>query len=220
MKHYKAVIFDLDGVLCRTDGYHYRAWKQIADQLQIPFDEAVNNRLRGVSRMESLEIILSVAGRALPDAEKKALADQKNALYRGWLAHMTPDDLEPGAMDVLRALRSGGVKIAIGSSSKNSKYILERLGLADFFDAISDGTNITRSKPDPEVFQKAAQYLCADPKDCLVVEDAVAGVQAAHAAGMRCAAVGDAATHGIADYDLGSLADLPGIVSAPPLSAQ
>ena len=149
---YKGVIFDLDGVICFTDKYHYLAWKEMADEIGVYFDETINNRLRGVSRMDSLDIILEKSEKTYSLQEKEALASQKNERYRELLATMSPADLSPEVMSTLNSLRQKGLRLAIGSSSKNTKFILGQLGLANFFDAISDGTNITRSKPDPEVF--------------------------------------------------------------------
>ncbi len=210
---YKAVIFDLDGVLCHTDEYHYLAWKKLADSLGVYFDREINNRLRGVSRMESLEIVLErYDGPALTDAEKEALAERKNAAYRESLGLMTPADLSDEVKDTLDTLRSRGLKLAIGSSSKNAPFILERIGLGGYFDAVSDGNNITRSKPDPEVFLKAAEYLGLSPADCLVVEDAVSGAEAGHAGGFRVACVGDAAKVGAGDFNMGGISELPDIV--------
>ena len=205
---YKGIIFDLDGVICSTDHYHYLAWKALADRLGAYFDETINNRLRGVSRMASLEIVLERYDGALTEEEKLAAAEEKNNTYRELLKQMSPADLSEEVKTTLDALRAKGLLLGIGSSSKNTKFILSRIGLGDYFDKISDGTNITRSKPDPEVFLKAAEYLGLEPKDCLVVEDAVAGVQAAHAAGMDAAAVGDAAESGLAEYSLKSFSEL------------
>lgn len=205
---WKAVIFDLDGVICFTDEYHYQAWKTVADEIGVLFDREVNQLLLGVSRMESLEIILKNAQRAFSLEEKQALAERKNALYRQMLGRMTPADLSPDTRDALVELRTRGYALAIGSSSKNAPFILERLGLCGFFDAVADGNCITRSKPDPEVFQKAAQMLGMPPESCLVVEDAVAGVQAAHAGGMKAACVGDAAEKQAGDHNLEKISDL------------
>ena len=190
MRKYDAILFDLDGVICHTDRYHFLAWKQIADRLGIPFDEKVNRRQRGVGRMQSLEILLEAYPGTLTQQEKLALANQKNELYRRYLLRMTPGDLAPEVRDTLDQLRVRGYKLAVGSSSKNTLFILERLGLGRFFDAVADGNMITRSKPDPEVFLKAAELLRIPPVRCLVVEDAEAGVQAARAGGMDCAALG------------------------------
>ena len=155
----KAFIFDLDGVLCFTDKYHYEAWKTIADRLSLPFDEKVNDRLRGVSRMESLEIILSLGGKTYTEDEKVKFAEEKNEAYRKLLENMTPSDVADEVRNTLKELHKCGYKLAIGSSSKNTPLILDRCDLKKYFDAVSDGNNITRSKPDPEVFLKAAEYL-------------------------------------------------------------
>lgn len=205
---YSAVIFDLDGVICHTDKYHYQAWKKLADELGIYFDEEINNRLRGVSRMESLDIILERYEGEMSAEDKEKYAFQKNELYRQLLGNMTPADLSEEVKGTLDALRAGGLKLAIGSSSKNAGFILERLGLKGYFDAVSDGNNITHSKPDPEVFLKAAEYLGMEPKDCLVVEDAKSGLEAAIAGDMDCAAVGDAVLSGLANYNLKKFSDL------------
>ncbi|ANF98110.1 beta-phosphoglucomutase [Paenibacillus bovis] len=199
----KAVIFDLDGVIVSTDQYHYQAWKKMSDEEGIKFNETINNRLRGVSRMESLEIILEKAERTYTPEEKIALAERKNTYYRESLSEVKPDDMLPGAKHTIDELKKRGVKIAIGSSSKNTPTILKQIGLADAFDAVADGNDITHSKPDPEVFLLAAERLGVPPEECLVVEDAEAGVQAAIAGGMNVAAVGDAGLHSQdADYRL------------------
>ena len=204
----KAIIFDLDGVICHTDEYHYLAWKAMADGLGVYFDREINNRLRGVSRMASLEIVLENYKGELSAAEKEALATQKNELYKESLKNMSPADLSEEVKTTLDTLRDRGYKLAIGSSSKNAPFILQQLGLGSYFDAISDGNNITRSKPDPEVFVKAAQMLCIPCEECLVVEDAVSGAQAGHAGGMQVACVGDAAREKAGDYNLASFAEL------------
>ena len=205
---YLAVIFDLDGVICFTDEYHYRAWKTMADSIGVPFDREINNRLRGVSRMASLDIVLENYSGTMSDAEKHALAEQKNELYKSYLAEMTPADLPEPVRRTLNALRARGYRLAIGSSSKNAPFILQQIGLGGWFDAVSDGNNITHSKPDPEVFLKAAQMLCTEPEQCLVVEDAVSGAEAAHRGGMRCACVGDAAREQAGDYNLNNIEEL------------
>ena len=205
---YQGIIFDLDGVICSTDHYHYLAWKALADRLGAYFDEEINNRLRGVSRMASLEIVLERYDGTLTQEAKEAAAEEKNNRYRELLKNMSPADLSAEVKETLDALRAKGLLLGIGSSSKNTRFILGQIGLGDYFDKISDGTNITRSKPDPEVFLKAAEYLGLEPKDCLVVEDAVAGIQAAIAAGMDSAAVGDAAKSDLATYRLRSFRDL------------
>ena len=205
---YKGIIFDLDGVICSTDHFHYLAWKALADEMGVYFDETINNRLRGVSRMASLEIVLENYGGVLTPEEKSAAAEKKNAIYRELLGQMSPADLSGEVKETLDSLREKGLLLAIGSSSKNTKYILERIGLQGYFDRISDGTNISRSKPDPEVFLKAAEFLALAPADCLVVEDAKAGIEAAAAAGMDSAAIGDAVSCGLATYNLEHFRDL------------
>lgn len=205
---YDAVIFDLDGVICHTDAYHYLAWKTLADRLGIPFDAKVNNLLRGVSREESLEIILKRGGLTLTEEDKRCACVEKNEIYKALLDQMSPADLSDGVKDTLDALRSMGIKLAIGSSSKNAKKILKRIGLEYYFDAVSDGTAITRSKPDPEVFLHAARYIGISPDHCLVVEDARAGIEAARRAGMDSAGIGDAAQCGEAVYQIDYFAQL------------
>ena len=204
----KAIIFDLDGVICHTDEYHYLAWKAMADSMGIPFDRQVNNRLRGVSRMESLEIILEQYTGELSQVEKEELAEQKNELYKDSLKNMSTADLSEEVITTLNTLRQRGYKLAIGSSSKNARFILQQLGLGSFFDAISDGNNITHSKPDPEVFVKAAQMLCIPAEECLVVEDAVSGAIAGRKGGMKVVCVGDASTEKAGDYNLTSFTQL------------
>lgn len=203
----RGVIFDLDGVLCHTDRYHYLAWKGLADRLGIPFDERTNNALRGVSRMESLSIVLSLGDKAYADEEKAALADEKNDAYRAYLMHMGPEDLAQGAAKTLEALRAQGFRLAIGSSSKNTPLILARTGIGHWFDAVADGNHISRSKPDPEVFLLAARRLGLTPGQCIVVEDAHAGIEAAKAGGFLAVGIGDAAADPRADHAIGSLGE-------------
>lgn len=210
---YKAIIFDLDGVICSTDEYHYKAWKQLADKMNIPFDRKVNERLRGVSRMQSLEIILETYhGPVLSQNEKDKLAEEKNDTYRASLSEMSTDNLSAEVRETLETLRKMGLKLAIGSSSKNTRFILKQIGLADFFDAISDGTNIVKSKPDPEVFLKAAEYIGEKPEDCLVVEDAEAGIDAAAAGNFDGAGIGSAAKYEKSTYRLNCFKDILDIV--------
>ena len=204
----KAILFDLDGVIVSTDEQHYVAWKALADRLGIPFSREINNRFRGVSRIACIDILEQIGGKHYTREEKEAYAAWKNDFYRNLLGQMSPKDLKPEVKSTLDRLRARGMRMAIGSSSKNAKFILERIGLADFFDAVSDGTNILRSKPAPEVFLNAAEYLGLEPAQCLVVEDAVSGVDAAHAAGMKAAAVGDAAAKCYGDYNLAHFSEL------------
>lgn len=203
-----AVIFDLDGVICYTDRYHFRAWKEIADGIGVYFDETINHRLRGVSRMDSLNIILERSGQTYTDEQKEELAAKKNAMYVKLLEQMSPADLSDEVRTTLDALRTKGLKLAIGSSSKNAGLILKQIGLGDYFDAVSDGNHIVHSKPDPEVFLKAAELISEDPKDCLVVEDASAGIEAAACGGFKSAGLGEAALHRQVTYPIESFRDL------------
>jgi beta-phosphoglucomutase len=209
MNKTKGIIFDLDGVIVFTDHYHYLAWKAMADEINVYFDETINNRLRGVSRMDSLEIILERhEGKPFTHEEKLALAAKKNDLYRQYLGKMTPKDVADEVRSTLTELRKRGYKLSIGSSSKNAKFILERVNLTSYFDAISDGTNITKSKPDPEVFLKGAEFLGLKPEECAVVEDAYAGIDAAKAGNMLAVGIGDATNYRRCDYCLTTFSDL------------
>lgn len=204
----KGIIFDLDGVLLSTDEYHYLAWKQLADKLGIYFDKTINNKLRGVSRMASLEIILGNRSGEFSDAQKAEFAAEKNERYRQLLSQMSPASVADDVRQTLDKIRRAGLKTAIGSSSKNTKYILEKTDLTKYFDAISDGNNITHSKPNPEVFLKASEFIGLEPSECLVIEDAHSGIDAAKAGGFTAVAIGDATTHKDADYKINNLSDL------------
>lgn len=206
---YSAVIFDLDGVICSTDEYHYLAWKSLADMLGIQnFGREDNARQRGVSRMDSLEVLLEKSDKSYTPDEKSALAEKKNDIYKKLLQNMSPDDLSDEVKNTLDALKARNVKIAIGSSSKNTPLILQRLGLEGYFDAVSDGNNITKSKPDPEVFLLAARYLDEKPESCLVVEDALTGIEAGTRGGFDTAAIGYASRFDTATYKLNTFSDL------------
>ncbi len=207
MRKYDAVIFDLDGVICSTDEYHYLAWKELADSLALPFDRQYNNRLRGVSRLESLNLILALGERQYSDEEKQAMAQKKNDTYRRLLERMCPADVSDDVLSTLKALKEK-YPLAIGSSSRNTKFILSRIGLLDFFDAIVDGNDISASKPDPEVFLKAAAALDRKPALSLVVEDAAAGIEAAMRGGFDSAGIGDASRLEEATYHIEKLSDL------------
>ena len=196
----EAVIFDLDGVIVTTDDYHYEAWKKIADQENIYFDREINERLRGVSRMESLDIILEKSSKIYNEEEKIELATRKNDYYKNLLENLTKEDILPGILETLNFLENKKIKTAIGSSSKNTIFILNKIGLIDKFDAIVDGTMIKNSKPDPEVFLQAAEKVGIKAEKCLVVEDADAGVEAGKRAGMRVLGVGSAKNNENADY--------------------
>lgn len=185
-------IFDLDGVIVDTAKYHYLAWKRLAKELGFEFTEKDNERLKGVSRMESLEILLSVGGIKIDSYEEKVkLAEKKNNWYVEYINKMTEDEILPGVKEFLNLLTQNGIKIAIGSASKNTMTILNRIGLIKFFDAVVDGTKITKAKPDPEVFLKAAEELGLNASECCVFEDALAGIEAAKRAGMKVVGVGD-----------------------------
>jgi beta-phosphoglucomutase len=210
----RAVIFDLDGVIVSTDECHYQGWRRLAEEEGIPFTREDNHRQRGVSRMESLEVLLEKAPRSYSGAEKQEMAARKNGYYCALLGSLSAADILPGVRAVMDRLRARGIRVAIGSSSRNAGLILERIGLAGAFDAVADGNDITRSKPDPEVFLVAARKLAVPPAACLVVEDAEAGVDAARAAGMRCLAVGAAQNAPGADY---RAPDLKAFSAAVPL---
>ncbi len=191
MQKIKAIIFDLDGVIVDTAIFHYQAWKRLANEYGFDFTPEQNERLKGISRLESLEILLSIGGIEISSAEEKnRLATTKNNWYRENILKMTPNDILPGVKNFLIDLKNTNYKIAIGSSSKNACTILERIGFDGFFDTVIDGLKITNSKPDPEVFLKAANELNIDPENCLVFEDAAAGIEAAKKAGMLAIGVG------------------------------
>jgi beta-phosphoglucomutase len=186
-----ACIFDLDGVLVDTAVYHYKAWKQLANSLGFDFTPLQNEQLKGVNRMRSLEMILDWGDMRKSAVEKEELANLKNSWYVAMINKMTTDEVLPGSLALLTELKSSGIKIALGSASKNSSIILQRTNLAHFFDAIVDGNSVATSKPDPEVFLKAAEILNTEPKNCVVFEDAQAGVMAALAANMKVVGIGD-----------------------------
>jgi beta-phosphoglucomutase len=188
----KAIIFDLDGVIVDTAVFHYQAWKKLANSMGFDLTEAQNEKLKGISRLESLDILLEIGKiNSMSDEEKQQLATKKNEWYRENILKMTPQDILPGVKNFLAELKKADYKIAIGSSSKNAGTILERIGMKNFFDAVVDGTKITRSKPDPEVFLKGAQELNIPPEQCLVFEDAESGIEAAKNAGMKTIGVGN-----------------------------
>jgi beta-phosphoglucomutase len=195
----------LDGVIVSTDRYHYLGWKKLADEEGIYFDETTNERLRGISRMESLNIVLEQAKKSYTEDEKREMAERKNNYYRASLEALSPGDILPGVLNMIHELKSLGIKIAIGSSSKNTMTILEKIGLLNTFDVIVDGTMISESKPNPEVFLKAAKRLEVAPCDCLIVEDAYAGIQAAVDGGMKALGVGTASDDKRATYHLPDL---------------
>lgn len=186
----KGAIFDLDGVIVDTAKYHYLAWAKLADELGFAFTEEHNERLKGVSRMRSLDILLEVGGQNFSEEDKLTMADKKNKLYVEYISSLNESELLPGVKEYLVELRARGVGIALGSASKNAVFILDKLNIADLFDAIVDGNKVSRAKPDPEVFLIACAELGLQPVDCVVFEDAEAGVQAAKAAGMQVVGIG------------------------------
>ena len=212
MTDIRAIIFDLDGVICSTDRYHYLAWKALADRLDIPFDEQKNKLLRGVSRMDSLEIILGNRSSHFSEKEKWELAEEKNRIYREYLQTMRPSDLSEDTRYALQTLRKRGYLLAIGSSSKNTRQILTQLGLEHFFDAVADGTQITRSKPDPEVFFLAASLLGISPEQAIVIEDAESGVQAAETGHFRVIGIRSKENDPNSDITIKKLSDLTEIL--------
>lgn len=186
----KACLFDLDGVIVDTARYHFIAWKALAEELGFEFTEKDNERLKGVSRMRSLDILLEIGNIEMEQEKKEELATRKNDHYRSFITQMKPDEILPGATEFIKELKENNIKIALGSASKNAMTILDRLQLTDWFDAVVDGTKVSKAKPDPEVFLKGAEELNVKPGECVVFEDAEAGVEAALAGGMKCVGIG------------------------------
>jgi beta-phosphoglucomutase len=195
----RGCIFDLDGVVVDTAKYHYLAWKRLAKEMGFDFTEQDNERLKGVSRMRSLDILLEIGGMTMGQEEKEAMATKKNEWYREYILKMEPGEILPGVQDFFSELKKEGMKIALGSASKNAVTILEQIGLKDTFDAIVDGTKVEKAKPDPEVFLKGAHEIGLMPEECVVFEDAEAGVEAAKSGKMKCVGVGDPEILGKAD---------------------
>jgi beta-phosphoglucomutase len=204
----QGAIFDLDGVLVDTAKYHYLAWRRLARELGFDFSEQDNERLKGVSRMRSLEILLETGNYTMNDREKAEAAARKNGWYVDYLHSLDESALLPGSREFLERLKTGGVKTALGSASKNAPLILERLGIAGFFNAVIDGNAVSKAKPDPEVFLKGAEALGLPPSRCVVFEDALAGIEAARAGGMRVIAVGKPDMLPGADRYVSSLKDM------------
>lgn len=199
---HKALLFDLDGVLVDTAKYHYIAWKELADELGIPFTAQDNEQFKGVSRVRCMEILLELGKRTMSDDEKRYYRDKKNDIYVGYIRNMGEGEVLPGVKDFLHDARARGYLIALGSASKNSALILKRVHLTEYFDAIVDGTQVSKAKPDPEVFLQGAAALCVAPRECIVFEDAEAGIQAAHAGGMQAVGIGSSQTLPDADFHL------------------
>ncbi len=186
----RAAIFDLDGVIVDTAKYHYLAWKRLANEHGFDFTETDNERLKGVSRVRSLEILLEIGRLNLDEETKVRMASQKNEWYVEYVSHMDASEILPGAVEYLKSIRAKGIKTAIGSASKNTPLILTRLGITELFDAVVDGNKVSKAKPDPEVFLRAAEELGIQPICCVVFEDAEAGIEAAHRAGMKAVGIG------------------------------
>jgi alpha,alpha-trehalose phosphorylase len=202
----KAVIFDLDGVIADTAVVHHAAWKRLADEIGVPFDEATGERMKGVDRHGSLEILLQAATRSYTENEKHTLAAHKNDYYRAQIERFGPQDLLPGAREAIEQVRQAGLKVALASASRNASLLLERLGIAELFDVVVDANRISRSKPDPEIFLAAASALGVTPNECMGVEDAVAGIASIHAAGMAAVGIGHAQVLAGADLVLPDIA--------------
>lgn len=203
----KACIFDLDGVLVDTAHYHFLAWKRLAKEFDYELTEEINEQLKGVSRMKSLEIVLKHANISLEEQRKQSLADRKNGWFTGYVNNMKPEELYPGVKELFSMLKKDNIRIALASSSKNAQTIIEILGIQHEFEAVVDGNMIVHSKPDPEIFLLAAQKLGLRPADCLVFEDAEAGVEAAIAAGMKCVGIGSPAQLDKANRVVKSISD-------------
>ena len=208
MYQIRACIFDLDGVIVDTAVYHYQAWKRLANQLGFDFTEEDNEKLKGISRKGSLDLILGWGGVNITENEKEDLARLKNSWYVGMISVMTPQEILPGTAEFLKSLKDNGYKIALGSASKNAGIILDKVGLTPYFDAIVDGNTVTASKPDPQVFLKGAELLRVRPGQCIVFEDALAGIEAARAAGMKVVAIGESTTLSGADLVIAGLHEM------------
>ena len=208
----KGIIFDLDGVLTTTDHFHYLAWKQMADEEGIYFDQTINNRLRGVSRMDSLNIILEKASKDYSLEEKCKLAEKKNTIYQTLLTNLAKLDEDSEVIKVLKYLKSLKYLMAIASSSKNTNFIVDQIGIREYFDVIVDGNMITKSKPDPEVFLKAKDQLKLEVNECLVIEDATSGIEAAIKGGFITCGIGEASKMKECQYPLTTLSDLLNIL--------
>lgn len=208
MNKIKACIFDLDGVIVDTAKYHYLAWKRLAEELGFEFTEEQNERLKGVSRMKSLEILLEIGNRKFDEEEKLKLADKKNNWYKEYISTMKEDEILPGTKEFLENVRASGIKTALGSVSKNSMTILNNLKLIKYFDAVIDGNKVSNAKPDPEVFLLGASEVNIDPKNCVVFEDAQAGIEAAINAGMYSIGIGDPHILNRANFVINSLKEM------------
>ncbi|RSK26441.1 beta-phosphoglucomutase [Bacillus sp. HMF5848] len=210
MANIQAFIFDLDGVITDTAEHHYLAWKQLAEENGITFDREFNEQLKGVNRMDSLDLILKRGGREndFTPEEKEALATKKNDQYKQLITGITPEDILPGVLQLLKDIKAAGIKVGLASASKNAFAVIDSLGVREYFDYMVDAATVEKGKPHPEVFLKAAENLGVDPADCVGVEDAEAGVEAVKAAGMFAVGVGTPEAMAKADYIVTNTADL------------
>lgn len=208
MNTIQACIFDLDGVIVDTAVYHYKAWKRLANELGFDFTEEDNEKLKGVSRIRSLELILELGGVTKTEAEKEELAARKNAWYVDMINQMTPAEILPGAKEFLETCINAGIKTALGSASKNSMTILEKTGITNLFNVVIDGNKVSKAKPDPEVFLKGAEELGVKPENCVVFEDAIAGVEAAINGGMKVVGIGSPVVLGKANLLISGLNEM------------
>ena len=204
----KGCIFDLDGVIVDTAHYHYLAWKRLALELGYDLTELENEKLKGVSRMQSLNIILDLAGISLNERHKEMLANKKNIWFNDYIERMTPAEIFPGVQELIDSMKGEGIRVGLASSSMNAKTVLRQLRIQNEFDAVVDGSMITRTKPDPEIFLITAERIGLSAGSCVVVEDAVAGVKAALAAGMKCIGIGSANLLGEADLVFEKTSDI------------
>ncbi len=204
----KACIFDLDGVIVDTAKYHYLAWKRLAGELGVVLTERVNEQLKGISRIESLNVILALGNLSMSDPEKEKLAERKNEWFVEYINQMKKDEVFPGVLNLIDQLRSNGIRVALASSSRNAKSVLRLLHLEDVFDTVVDGNMIRNTKPHPEIFLRTAELLSTPPSDCVVIEDAQAGIEAAKSAGMKCVGIGNPVNLMKADFVAEKIFDL------------
>lgn len=207
-----SIIFDLDGVITSTDEYNYLTWKEMADELGIYFDRKINEQFRGISRIDCVKIFLENYKGEKSDSLENEMSKKKNQLYQKYLKQMSPSSVSDDVKNTLNELKNRKYKMAIGSSSQNTSFILKQIGYSDFFDGVADGTQIKNSKPDPEVFLLAANKINSKPEECIVIGDAKADIEAAIAGNMKSASISYAAKIGLGDYQLNKLSDLLAIL--------
>jgi len=200
MREIECILFDLDGVLTDTSKLHYQAWKKLADEIGIYFDESINQRLKGVSRKESLEIILESSEYSYSEQEKEKLAEIKNTYYKEMIESLGPQDLYAGVEELLQNIKTRQLKTVLASASKNASFIIKRLEIENYFDYIVDANYIKNGKPDPEIFIKGAEKVQANPENCVVIEDSIAGLIAAKRAGMIAVGIGNSELQNYADF--------------------